>query len=905
MNRITIPLLAALTASLPAMLDSAAKGTALLALIAFLVLFMRKTSAATRHLAWLLGIVGLLLLPLLSAALPDWRVLPTWASVPISTNARIERTNVEPERLEEPLRPSVAAVSSHDTQFSAAIVAEKSTSPANPSQSPSPVTAPRTNVAQWLAATWLVGVTFLLFRMTASAWLLRRSARYAALVTSGPLRQALDTACCELDLRRRVYLLVDERRIIPLVWGVFRARLVLPGEASGWDDSRLRAVLLHELAHIKRGDLPVMLLTHLACALHWFNPLVWLAAWRMHVEREHACDDLVLTAGVKASDYAEHLLHVATRLDTASPAGALAMARPSRLEGRLLAVLNQKLPRGGVPRPIGFLALVLSFGIVIPMAMLRAQEKDATPRDPHEAGSSEVSGNSAVPSTTPGASTSSPAQPADPPTTSPKKVPVLGDIPVMGQLFRSNEKKDVMEIRGDGTILLNATPISYEQLSEKLNALVKTNADHAIVLRAEQTVSYKEIVRLLDASRAAGLKNLSFEVASDPDQKINRPIKKPNLNSTTATNEKLDQAGRRDVQWSNQFRGQQSVHNQDARQALQQAKAQEAGLLASGLGEDHPRVKALRGQIAAYEKIIAEPQSSQESHRSQEVARVQFEHAERELKRLGELEKQKLVSETELDRARAEVGIRKAELIGDALAVARVRLEHAERELQRLAELRKAKLVSDEELDRAKFEVELRKAEMADDRAAAARAKVQHAETAVKRVAELQAQNLVSASESDSRRHELELAQAELKQATSNTPRETMATSSTEILQLFDDDFRLAEKKLAILKRQKELGFVSDLPVLRMQAELVALRRIKAAHEGKQSEVDRLFDEQIKLLEELHPVALRHTGEDGGQKAAIDIQREILALKREKATNTASRASGNKTVPFQTTPRGL
>jgi beta-lactamase regulating signal transducer with metallopeptidase domain/biopolymer transport protein ExbD len=891
MNR--TPLVIALTASLPAMLDSAVKGTALLALIALLVSFLRKTSAATRHLAWLLGIVGLLLLPLLSAALPGWRVLPAWASVPISTKARMEKTNVEPALLEEPLQPPVASLSSHGTQSPSPLVVEASAAPTLPGQSPSPVTPLHTNIAQWLTATWLVGATFLLLRMTASAWLLRRSARHAALVTGGPLRQALDAAGCELDLRRRVHLLVDQRRIIPLVWGIFRTRLVLPAETSGWDDSRLRAVLLHELAHIKRGDLPVMLLTHLACALHWFNPLVWLAAWRMHVEREQACDDLVLTAGVKASEYAEHLLHVATRLDTASP-GALAMARPSRLEGRLLAVLNQKLPRGAVPRSIGLLALAASFGIVIPMAMLRAQEEDAAPRDPREAASNDIPGDSpATPSATPSAPASSSGQPIEPAATSSKKVPVLGDIPVLGRLFQSNEKKDVMEIREDGTILLNATPISYEQLSEKLRVLAKTNADHALVLRADQDVSYKEVVRVLDASRAAGLKNLAFEVASGSGKKINGSLKASAPKPATAANEQLDQPGH-DAHRSNQFREQQNVYGQGTRQVIQQAKAQEAGLLASGLGEDHPRVKALRSQIAAYEKIIAESQASEERNRFREIARAQLDHAERELKRLTELETQKLASRAELDRARSELEIRKAELAGDASAVARVRLEQAERELQRLDELYKAKLASGEELDRAKFEVELRKAEMAGDQAAAARAKVQHAETAVKRLAELQAQNLVSASESASRQRELELAQAELTQATSNRLRETPAATSAEILQLLDDDFRLAEKKLAILKREHELGFATELPALRMQIELVALRRTKAALEGKPAEVDQLFDEQIKLLEELHRIVVGRKNDSDSSKTAIDVQREILALKREKAASTPSRAARQK-----------
>ena len=62
--------------------DAAFKGLVLLALIAFATLFMRRTSAARRHLAWTLGVVGLLVLPLFSAALPSWSVAPLPASTP-------------------------------------------------------------------------------------------------------------------------------------------------------------------------------------------------------------------------------------------------------------------------------------------------------------------------------------------------------------------------------------------------------------------------------------------------------------------------------------------------------------------------------------------------------------------------------------------------------------------------------------------------------------------------------------------------------------------------------------------------------------------------------------------------------------------------------------------------------
>ena len=138
---------------------------------------------------------------------------------------------------------------------------------------------------------------------------------------------------------------------MPMTFGVFRPTVLLPAGASEWSPERLRVVLLHELAHVRRGDVAMHLLARTALALYWWNPLAWFA-WREFLkERERATDDLVLHAGARASDYAGHLLEVARTLQPAPATAwaAIAMARRSELEGRLVAILDSGVNR----RPSG------------------------------------------------------------------------------------------------------------------------------------------------------------------------------------------------------------------------------------------------------------------------------------------------------------------------------------------------------------------------------------------------------------------------------------------------------------------------------------------------------------------------------------------------------------------------
>ena len=166
-----------------------------------------------------------------------------------------------------------------------------------------------------------------------------------------------------------------------MTFGLLRPAVLLPSDSAGWPDSRRRTVLLHELAHVRRGDAATHLAARVALAFNWWNPLAW-TAWREFLkERERAADDLVLNAGERASDYAGHLLEVARGLGTV-PATAWAgvcMARPSQLEGRLVAILDSRVNRKSPGRAAAVLAAALAVAAIAPLAALRGQNPQVPP----------------------------------------------------------------------------------------------------------------------------------------------------------------------------------------------------------------------------------------------------------------------------------------------------------------------------------------------------------------------------------------------------------------------------------------------------------------------------------------------------------------------------------------------
>lgn len=185
-----------------------------------------------------------------------------------------------------------------------------------------------------------------------------------------PWRSLLEEMCRTLNLKRFPELLRFPGPVMPMTFGLLRPKILLPEECLSWRIERRRAVLLHELAHVKRHDVASQFLAQLAAAFWWFQPLSWFSRRSLRLESERACDELVLQSGIKASDYAAELLAIAQGLHSqsrwaagAATCGSITMLRHEDLEQRLHFILSSH-PVPSAIRPRRLVAALLSISLL-------------------------------------------------------------------------------------------------------------------------------------------------------------------------------------------------------------------------------------------------------------------------------------------------------------------------------------------------------------------------------------------------------------------------------------------------------------------------------------------------------------------------------------------------------------
>ncbi len=336
--------------------DVILKVTVVLAIAPLAARVLSRGSAAARHQIWAVALAASLLMPVLAAVAPQWQIEVLPAPTTVQSVAAPAAPPIKPaaDPVFEPIPALTPSVASEPTAPAASV-----------------------NTLSTAVTLWLAGVLVVLARLafgTARVWWIARRA-FPDPVWA-PLGQHLARS---LGIERAVTFLSGDEDAMPMAWGLTHARVLLPAEAEDWPLDRQRVVLLHELAHVKRRDSVTQILAHMACAAYWFHPLVWLAAKRLRAERERACDDLVLAAGTRGSDYADHLLDIARSLrsDAWPTWSAVTMAHRSQLEGRLMAILDPAVPRRSPTRRAMVACATVAMMTIVSLAGVRAVAKAA------------------------------------------------------------------------------------------------------------------------------------------------------------------------------------------------------------------------------------------------------------------------------------------------------------------------------------------------------------------------------------------------------------------------------------------------------------------------------------------------------------------------------------------------
>ena len=328
--------------------------TAILLLARLMTTLVRR-NAAMSHLIWLIAFSSLLATPLLVSVVPGRFVV----QIPVLQM---------PVAMSSP--PSSISRSTAGEILSDGVVRIEGKSPAD---TPRPAQRPML-IAAALLGIWLAGVGVVGIMGGAAACGIRRIRRHSVEHTVDSLDLPELTAKIGLKRSWKLRVSLTQNPAAAMTWGFLHPVILLPKDAAAWSKDRREAVLLHELAHVRRYDSLSQWLSFAVCALYWFHPAVWRFARAMRAEAELAADDAVLMSGLKPSAYAAELLRFAAELGQNSAPFAYAgvsFMRQSRIANRIESILNADRRERELSSLQSLKALAIGCAMILFLATLR------------------------------------------------------------------------------------------------------------------------------------------------------------------------------------------------------------------------------------------------------------------------------------------------------------------------------------------------------------------------------------------------------------------------------------------------------------------------------------------------------------------------------------------------------
>ena len=233
---------------------------------------------------------------------------------------------------------------------------------------------------------WSAIVGFLALRFFVSELRFRKRLRVAVPLAGADLPFDFQSLCRTAGVRRSVRLVESGAVAAPAVHGIFRPSVVLPSETRHQlSPAQLRWALLHELAHIRRHDLAVILFQRVVSWFFFFHPAVWIANRMIHQQREYACDDLaILQNNAQSADAGSAFMQI---LRSANHSGTrdvvalsvLGMGPRESCQNRLLRMLDADRTILIRPRWFSLCGLLLIATLTLPH--FAAADQDSTAED--------------------------------------------------------------------------------------------------------------------------------------------------------------------------------------------------------------------------------------------------------------------------------------------------------------------------------------------------------------------------------------------------------------------------------------------------------------------------------------------------------------------------------------------
>jgi beta-lactamase regulating signal transducer with metallopeptidase domain len=219
---------------------------------------------------------------------------------------------------------------------------------------------------------WFVGVLVLAVLLMQRAWFVRGLIAQSK-PAEGKLTDMLTDCCRELGIRKKIDLRISQNAQSPAACGLLSPKVLLPSSLlARLSSDKLRTVLLHELAHVKRGDLWVNFGQTVLQIIYFYNPLLWLANAMVRRVREQAVDEMVLAhLGDEAGSYSSTLVDIA-EIAFARPVLGLRLIgvveSKKALAGRIKHILSKPFPKSAKLGILGLLVVIIAGCLLLPMA---------------------------------------------------------------------------------------------------------------------------------------------------------------------------------------------------------------------------------------------------------------------------------------------------------------------------------------------------------------------------------------------------------------------------------------------------------------------------------------------------------------------------------------------------------